>query len=156
MSAQMKKNSNQMKCFSAKGREASQLRQRKYALVRQYGLPENLLGGSLHLGHRRCGKPGCHCQTEQGHPQWRFTFSVEGIKNTEPLPIAWAEQVRPLVEDGQAYLNAVRELAGLNAQLLGLYRQQEKDRRRRPIGGGRTSGARKRSKNVRRRTTRAK
>ena len=44
-----------------KGPQAARLRQRKFALIRQFQLPEDLLPGSLSVSYTRCGKPTCHC-----------------------------------------------------------------------------------------------
>ena len=76
----------QMKCFSAKNRAASILRQRKFKLVRRFALPENMLGGCLTLTHRRCGKPTCHCANGDGHPMWTLSYSSGGKKHVEVLP----------------------------------------------------------------------
>lgn len=127
-----------MKWFTAKGPVASRLRQRKYELLRQFGLPENALPGSLALTHRRCGKTNCHCASGDGHPMWSLTFMVDGKKRVEQIPTAWVEELRPLVLDGRGYKDAVAELFAINAQLLALWRkqhQQQKKRQRKSKGG---------------------
>ena len=108
--------------FSAKGVEASRLRRRKFALVRRYGIPEELLGGSLTETLRRCGKPGCHCASDAGHPMWTLTYSVEGKKHVLVIPAAAVPLLKPLVESGREYRDAVAELLAINAQLLSLWR----------------------------------
>ncbi len=53
-----------------RGPAAARLRQRRWALRRQFELPEALeemLPGALSLVHLRCGKPTCHCATGEGH-----------------------------------------------------------------------------------------
>ena len=119
------------KCYSAKGPEASRLRQRKYRLVRAVGLPEDLLGGSLTLTHRRCGKPTCHCASGQGHPQWALTYSVEGDKHVLAIPAADVDELEPLLARGRRYREAVAELLAINAQLVSLWRQQQRAQRAR-------------------------
>jgi hypothetical protein len=106
----------QIKQFSARGVEASLLRQRKYALVRQFDLPENLLGGSLAPTRRRCGKPNCHCRNGEGHLQWSVTFCKGGKKRVERVPLEWLE-------------DAVREVMAINLELLAQTREQERPRR---------------------------
>ena len=117
------------KWFSAKGAEAARIRQRKYALARKYGIPEDLVGGSLALTHRRCGKPTCHCAEGQGHPMWSLTFMVGGKKRVERIPTEWVEQLRPLVEEGRTYKQAVGELMSANAELLVLRRKEAGSRK---------------------------
>lgn len=90
--------------FQAKGPEASRLRQRKYQVARQYQLPEDLLPGCLTQTHRRCGRPNCHCTSEQGpgHPIWFLTFMSGGQRHVERIPKAWVEEVGSQVEAGRA------------------------------------------------------
>jgi hypothetical protein len=113
-----------MKWFSAKGPEAASLRQRKFEILGRFRIPEGLLPGSLALTHRRCGKPTCHCSRGQGHPMWSLTFMVEGRKRVERVPKEWVEELRPLVEAGREYKDAVAEVFGINAQLFALWRKQ--------------------------------
>jgi hypothetical protein len=121
----------QMKWFQAKGNKAARLRQRKFALIRKYGIPDGLLPGSLALTHRRCGKPTCHCASGQGHPLWSLSFSVHGKKHVERIPAAWVPLLCPLVRGGKAYKAAVAEVLAANARLLGLLRRQSERRTRR-------------------------
>jgi len=57
---------------------------------------------------------------------------VDGKKRVERIPSDWIEDIRPLVEDGRQYKNAVAELFALNAQLMTLWRQQTQKRKKRP------------------------
>jgi len=116
--------------FGAKGVETSQLRARRAALKRRLGLPDDLLGGSLVLGHRRCGKPSCWCADDDGHPQWTLTYSVDSTKRVENIPAEMVEALMPLVEQGQAYRDAVNEMRSINAQLLRLWRLEQPVRKR--------------------------
>jgi hypothetical protein len=81
------------------------------------------------LTHRRCGKPSCHCAKGVGHPFYSLTFMVDGKKRVESMPREWIDAVRPAVDSGRNFKNAVAELLAINAQLLVLARQQ---RRRHP------------------------
>jgi hypothetical protein len=49
---------------------------------------------------------------------------VDGKKRVERIPPEWVEQVRPLVEQGRQFKDAVAEVFAANAQLLALWRQQ--------------------------------
>jgi hypothetical protein len=113
-----------MKWYDANGDAAARLRQRKYALLRRFQIPPDALPGSLSLIHRRCGKPTCHCAQGQGHPVWRLTFMVAGKQRVEWIPPEWVEQIRPLVEQGREFKDAMAEVFASNAQLLTLWRQQ--------------------------------
>jgi|AP12_2_1047962.scaffolds.fasta_scaffold109971_2 hypothetical protein len=119
----------QMRCFSAKNRDASLLRQRKYTLIRRFNLPENALGGNLARTRRRCGKPTCHCANGDGHPRWTLSYSFEGRKHVEVLPESLASELAPLVEQGREHREALMEVLAINLQLLRLWREEQGDRR---------------------------
>ena len=111
-----------------KGPEAARLRQRKFALLRQFALPRELLPGSLSLSHTRCGKPTCHCATGEGHPAWSLTFMSAGKHRVERIPKEWAESVAARVRAGREFQDAVREVLTANAELLILARKQKPKR----------------------------
>jgi hypothetical protein len=119
----------QMSQFAARSPESSQLRRRKYELVRQFSLPENLVGGSLSHTHRRCGRTNCHCAGGKGHPQWSITFSRKGKRRVECVPREWVEDLEAAVLQTQAYLEAVREVMAINLELLAQMRCQEQEKK---------------------------
>jgi hypothetical protein len=108
-----------------KGPEAARLRQRKFALLRQFPLPQDLLPGSLSVSHTRCGKPTCHCAKGEGHTAWSLTFMADGKKRVERIPKDWVEDVRRRVAAGRAFQDALREVLSANAELLVLRRKQQ-------------------------------
>lgn len=111
-----------------KGPQAARLRKQKFDLLRRFAIPPDLLPGSLSLTHRRCGHPTCRCTTGQGHPIWFLTFMAGGKKRVERIPTAWVEEVQRLVDGGREFKNAVADVFAANAQLLALWRQQQKKR----------------------------
>ena len=116
--------------FAPKGPEASRLRQRKFALLRRFPLPQDLLPGSLSVSYTRCGKPTCHCAADQdpGHPAWSLTFMSAGKHRVERIPREWAESVAARVRAGREFQDAVREVLTANAELLILARKQKTKR----------------------------
>src|SRR5437660_11994634 len=108
-----------------KGPEAARLRQRKFALIRQFHLPEDLLPGSLSVSYTRCGKPTCHCASGERHPAWSLTFMAAGKKRVERIPPKWVDDVRRRVDAGRAFQDALREVLTANAELLVLRRKQQ-------------------------------
>jgi hypothetical protein len=116
--------------YDAKGDLAARLRQRKHALLNRLQIPPDALPGSLALTHRRCGQPTCHCAHDKGHPLWSLTFMVDGKKRVEWIPDEWVEQIRPLVQQGREFKDAVSEVFAANAQLLALRRRQSTPKRR--------------------------
>jgi hypothetical protein len=121
-----------MNWYQAKGDAAARLRQRKFSLLRRFQIPPNALPGSLALTHRRCGKPNCRCTQGELHSVWSLTFMVDGKKHVQHVPQEWVEQIRPLVEQGREFKDAVTEVFAANAQLLTLWRQQSTAKRSKP------------------------
>ena len=110
--------------IAPKGPVASRLRQRKFALLRQYPIPDDLLPGSLGLSYTRCGKPTCHCAKGKGHAAWTLSFMAGGEQHTQRIPREWVAEVQKQVDAGRKFQNAVREVLAANAQLLVLARKQ--------------------------------
>jgi Family of unknown function (DUF6788) len=121
-----------MEWYDAKGDKAARLRQRKFALLRRFQIPPDGLPGSLALTHIRCGKPNCRCAQGERHPVWSLTFMVDGKKQVQHVPQELVEQIRPLVEQGREFKDAVAEVFAANAQLLALWRQQSRRKRPKP------------------------
>ena len=126
-----------MKSLNAKSPEASQLRRRKYELVRQFGIPENILP-RLRLGQRRCGRPNCRCAGGVGHPQWSLSLSQRSGRRIEHVPVEWAEEVERIYLETQAFLDAMQEVMAINLELFTMARGQQR-RGRTPAGRKRPS-----------------
>ncbi len=109
-----------------KGPQAARLRQRKFQLLARFAVPEDLLAGSLTQTHRRCGKPTCHCAQGEGHPIWFLTFMRGRKRRVERIPQEWVEELRPLVEAGREFKDAVAEILAINSELLVLWRKQKR------------------------------
>lgn len=118
--------SNRRAIFGCRGRDATKLRAEKYKLIRRYGIPQDLLGGTLTQTYRRCGKPGCHCYVSDGHPMWVLTYSVDGQRIVEFVPSALVDELAELCEQGAEYAHAVKRVRAINAQLFSLYKQAQK------------------------------
>lgn len=106
------------------------MRQRKHDLLHRLQMPPDALPGSLSLTHRRCGKASCRCADGEGHPVWSLTFMADGKRRVEHIPNDWVEEIRPLVEQGREFKEAVAEVFAANAQLLALKRRESTSKRR--------------------------
>ncbi|HEV2732045.1 MAG TPA: DUF6788 family protein [Terriglobales bacterium] len=116
-----------------KGDQAARLRQRKHDLLRGLQIPRDALPGYLGLTHRRCGKPSCWCADTAGHPMWSLTFMADSNKRKKRVlhvPEELLKEVRPLVEQGREFKDAIAEVFAANAQLLALWRRQSTKKRR--------------------------
>ena len=107
-----------------KGSQAARIHQRKYELIREFQIPDDLLPGSLSMQRLRCGKPNCHCAKGEGHAVWSLTFMADGKKHVQHIPQSLVDEVRKRVEAGRKYQDAVREVLASNAKLLVLARKQ--------------------------------
>lgn len=123
--------------ITPKGSQADKLRARKRELLATLRIPADVLGGSLALTHSRCQKGHCHCAQGKGHPGWSLSFMDQGEKRVERIPFEWVESVRERVERGKAVKAALAELFVINADLLALYRKEQKRQRRQPSRKGR-------------------
>jgi len=71
---------------------------------------------------------------------WTLTYSINGQRRVEYLPDDLAAELFSVAEQGRLYREAVDELMTLNAQLVNLWRKQQRPRRRRGGGTNRRSG----------------
>lgn len=110
--------------LNSKGPRAASLKKKKYEILQRFKLPENALGGSLVLTHRKCGKSYCHCANGEGHPMWSLTFMVDGKKQVERISTDHLDEIKLLVAKGNEFKSAINELCSINAQLLSLWRKQ--------------------------------
>lgn len=125
----------QMPQLLAKGSEASRLRQRKYELVREFGLPENLLAGRVETRSRRCGRSGCRCSSGAGHAQHVWRGRVGGEAFVEHLPDEWEKDFELASRESEAYFSALEELCALNRALIALTKQGHRaEKRERSVG----------------------
>src|ERR1017187_6751266 len=97
-----------------KSPEAARLRQRKFALLRQFQLPQDLLPGSLTVSYTRCRKPTCHCVKGERHADSSLTFTADAKKRGEPIPKDWVDAARRRVQAGRAFQDALREVLTAN------------------------------------------
>ena len=63
---------------------------------------------------------------------YSLTFMVGGKKRVESIPADWIDTIRPAVEKGRAFKDAVAELFAINAQLFVLGRNQRSRPARKP------------------------
>jgi Family of unknown function (DUF6788) len=110
--------------IAPKGSLAARLRQRKFEVLQQFPIPDDLLPGSLVLDYTRCGKPSCHCAKGKGHAAWSLVFMASGKRHAQRIPKEWVEEVQKQVDAGRKFQDAVREVLTANAQLLVLARKQ--------------------------------
>ena len=109
------------KIYPLRRKSTLALRQRKLALLRQAGLPPDLLRGSFVERFTTCGKPNCVCA--QGHkhgPFYYLTANLGGGTILKSLLKTAAQQqaVRKGVAAYQSHWQFLEELSQINLELL--------------------------------------
>jgi hypothetical protein len=120
----MKRRSKWDDLTQVKGAEAARTRQRKFALIERFQIPDGLLPGTICVSYRKCGNPNCRCASGQGHESWSWTFMLDGKKRVEHVPCEKLDEIRRRIEQGREFQDAVREVLQANARLVVLERQQ--------------------------------
>lgn len=62
---------------------------------------------------------------------WQLTFMVERQRRVVQVPEEWLDEIRPLVEQGREFKDAMAEVFAANAQLLALGRKEMTELKRR-------------------------
>jgi len=97
------------------------LRQRKAALLRQAGLPPDLLRASFVERFTTCGKPNCVCAAGQKHGPFYYLTANLGVgqirKSLLKTP-AQQQAVQRGVTGYQAHWERLEELSQINLELL--------------------------------------
>lgn len=107
-----------MEALAGKSKKASQLRLQRRQLVEQFGLPQELIGGILRQGYRRCGKANCHCADGRGHAQWSLSISSNGKRRVQSVPVDWQEDLEEAILKTQDFLDAVKQVMAINLELV--------------------------------------
>lgn len=71
------------------------------------------LAASLVLIHRKCGRPGCHCQTGPGHPGHYLTCKEAGKTRTVYVPQDLLPQVQSWIAEHRRLKTLLREISQL-------------------------------------------
>jgi hypothetical protein len=115
--------------MDAKADSAARLRQRKYALLRGFEIPPQCFARLARPDAPPLRKTHLLVRRWRRAPAWSLTFMVDGKKRVEHVPEEWVEQIRPPVEQGREFKDAVAEVFAANAQLLALWRRQSTKRK---------------------------
>ncbi|MGH3224163.1 MAG: DUF6788 family protein [Streptosporangiaceae bacterium] len=96
-----------------------QLLARRRAAAARLGDVEQVLAGTLTEQARRCGKPGCRCESGEPHgPYAYFTPRPAGRGRARYVPAALAQVVRRHLRRGEQAEAALAEISAINAELL--------------------------------------
>lgn len=62
---------------------------------------------------------------------WTLTLSVAGRKRVEAVPAESVDELEAAMARGRAYLDAIAEVRGINAELFRLWKRKRRSTRRR-------------------------
>jgi len=111
---------------------------------------EEILRGSILDRTVRCGGPGCHCASSDGHPVTTLTVSFAGGRTSQlSLPARLVPVAKRWVANYHAWWTIMEEVSAINREILRQQRRQggtaeqplsdrpRRGRRRVGSGGGR-------------------
>jgi len=129
------------------------LLERRSRLLKRLPPFEEVLRGSVVRRLLRCGKPGCHCATGEGHPAVYLSVTHAGGRSEQiSLPASLIRRAEQGVANYHAWWEAIEKVSALNRDLLRLERQAVGSRRSDPRGrqgnGTRTGAARRRQRGM--------
>jgi len=96
------------------------------------GLPPlvEVLRGSVVRRRLRCGKPGCHCATGEGHPAVYLSVTLAGGRSEQiSLPTSLIPRAEQGVANYHAWWEAIEKVSAINRELLRRERQAVRSRR---------------------------
>ena len=100
---------------------------RRRRAVRSLPPFEEILRGTVLVRHIRCGKPGCHCASGDGHKITYLSVTLaEGKTEQISLPKALVPVVKRWVSNYHAWRKAVEKVSAINRDLLREQRAEER------------------------------
>lgn len=83
------------------------------ARVKEFKLNGPFVAASLVAFRRKCGRPGCHCHSGEGHPAHHLTFTVKGQTRSVHVPKALLPEVQQWVREHQRLKPLLRHISQL-------------------------------------------
>jgi len=100
--------------------DPEELERRRNEIREKLASVGDLRPGSLVGRYRKCGKPNCHCATEEGGghgPSWSLTRQVGGKTVTRIIPASAVEQTREQIAEYQRLRKLTSELVDVSEGL---------------------------------------
>ena len=109
-------------------RHPTNIRRMLESRVKQMAARKPLLAATLSSVERRCGKPGCHCASGEGHRAHQLTYKVRGKTRTVYVPVDFTEEVRTWIEEHRRLKRLLQEISQLALALVRSHAQERKRR----------------------------
>ena len=81
--------------------------------VKEFKLNSPFVAASLVSFRRECGRPGCHCQSGEGHLAHHLTFKVKGKTHSVYVPQDLLPEVQQWVREHQRLKPLMRHISQL-------------------------------------------
>jgi hypothetical protein len=81
--------------------------------VKEFKLNGPFVAASLVSFRRECGRPGCHCQSGEGHLAHHLTFKVKGKTHSVYVPQDLLPEVQQWVREHQRLKPLMRHISQL-------------------------------------------
>jgi hypothetical protein len=89
------------------------IRRHLQARVKEFKLNGPFVAASLGAFRRKCGRPGCHCQSGEGHLAHRLTFKIKGKTRSVYVPQDLLPEVQQWVREHQRLKPLMRHISQL-------------------------------------------
>jgi len=83
------------------------------ARIKQFKITGPLVAASLVRFHRKCGRPGCHCQSGPGHPACHLTYKQRGVTRSVYIPQDSLPEVQQWLRQYQRIKSLIRQISAL-------------------------------------------
>ena len=89
------------------------IRRHLQARIKAFKLQRPFLAATLVAFRRKCGRPGCHCQSGPGHPACHPTFKAKGKTRSIYVPKDLIPEVRQWIDEHKRIKPLLRHISRL-------------------------------------------
>ena len=89
------------------------IRRHLEARIREFKLNGPFVAASLVTLHTKCGRPGCHCQSGEGHLAHHLTYKIKGKTRSVYVPHDLVLEVQQWVHEHKRIKPLMRHISNL-------------------------------------------
>ena len=89
------------------------IRRHLEARIQEFKLNGPFVAASLVAFRRKCGRPGCHCQSGEGHPAHHLTCKLKGKTRSVYVPQDLLPEVQQWVREHKRLKRLLRHISNL-------------------------------------------
>jgi hypothetical protein len=102
-------------------KSSNALRKKRDDLIKKLdALNGKILRGSLIESYKKCGKPGCKCETGKGHgPKYSVTINFPKQKPEQDyIPLELVAEVKQYIENYHKFKEIIEQICVINREIL--------------------------------------